>query len=62
MALYDYKCDTCTQTSTVEHPMGANGPSRCDCGGSLRKLFSVGGVSFKGAGFYSNDSRTEPLF
>lgn len=62
MPLYDYKCESCEQTRTVEHPMRANGPTRCDCGGELRKLFNIGGVSFKGAGFYSNDSRTKPLF
>jgi putative FmdB family regulatory protein len=62
MALYDYKCDACERVATVEHPMGAAGPTTCSCGGGFRKLFSVGGVSFKGAGFYSNDSRTAPLF
>lgn len=62
MALYDYKCTGCDEVFTVEHAMSADGPSDCYCGDKLRKMFNVGGVSFKGAGFYSNDNKTEPLW
>lgn len=30
-----------------------------ECGGEVRKVFSNVGISFKGSGFYRNDSRSE---
>ncbi|MBD29999.1 MAG: FmdB family transcriptional regulator [Acidimicrobiaceae bacterium] len=66
MPTYDYKCDTCEHTfelfqSFSEDPLSkctkevCNGPGN----GSVRKIFSAPGISFKGSGFYKNDSRSK---
>jgi len=31
-----------------------------ECGGALRKEFGVGGIAFKGSGFYKTDSVAKP--
>ena len=64
MPTYDYRCDTCEHTfelfqSFAEDPLSTctmevcNGPGN----GTVRKIFSAPGISFKGSGFYKNDSR-----
>ena len=59
MPTYDYRCDTCEHTfelfqSFAEDPLSTctievcNGPGN----GTVRKIFSAPGISFKGSGFY----------
>lgn len=66
MPTYDYRCDTCEHTfelfqSFAEDPLSTctmevcNGPGN----GTVRKIFSAPGISFKGSGFYKNDSRSK---
>ena len=38
---------------------GTDNPNESTCGGEVRKIFSNVGISFKGSGFYRNDSRSE---
>lgn len=38
---------------------GTDNGSESTCGGEVRKIFSNVGISFKGSGFYRNDSRSE---
>ncbi len=37
---------------------GTDSPNESTCGGEVRKIFSNVGISFKGSGFYRNDSRS----
>lgn len=66
MPTYDYRCDTCEHSfelfqSFAEDPLSTctievcNGPGK----GTVRKIFSAPGISFKGSGFYKNDSRSK---
>ena len=66
MPTYDYRCDTCEHTfelfqSFAEDPLSTctievcNGPGN----GTVRKIFSAHGISFKGSGFYKNDNRSK---
>ena len=66
MPTYDYRCDTCEHTfelfqSFAEDPLSTctmevcNGPGN----GTVRKIFSAPGISFKGSGFYKNDNRSK---
>ena len=66
MPTYDYSCDTCEHTfalfqSFAEAPLSTctkevcNGPGN----GKVRKIFSSPVISFKGSGFYKNDSRSK---
>ncbi len=66
MPTYDYRCDTCEHSfelfqSFAEDPLSTctievcNGPGN----GTVRKIFSAPGISFKGSGFYKNDSRSK---
>ena len=66
MPTYDYRCDTCEHTfelfqSFAEDPLATctkevcNGPGN----GTVRKIFSAPGISFKGSGFYKNDNRSK---
>lgn len=58
MPTYQYRCRTCgheleAQQSFTDAPL-----TECpECAGSLRKVFSAVGISFKGSGFYTNDAR-----
>ena len=66
MPTYDYRCDTCEHTfelfqSFAEDPLSTctievcNGPGN----GTVRKIFSAPGITFKGSGFYKNDNRSK---
>ena len=61
MPTYDYRCNTCEKTFEVfqsfsEEPL-INCPDE-ECEGSVKKIFSAPGISFKGSGFYKNDNRS----
>lgn len=58
MPTYSYRCDDCSESIEVRQSIHDAALTRCpNCGGALRKQFSVGGISFKGGGFYRTDSR-----
>lgn len=73
MPIYEYRCTDCGRTferqqSFRDDPIAVcplpvddaalNG-SAPECGGEVRKVFSNVGISFKGSGFYRNDSRSD---
>ena len=58
MPTYDYQCRACGAVTEVIHSMLEDGPSTCErCGGELRRVLYPTGIIFKGAGFYTTDSR-----
>ena len=69
MPTYEYRCSACHTTFDVEQSFRDDplvrcpvegGPDACTAPGEgeLKKLFSAVGISFKGSGFYKNDSRS----
>ncbi|MFC4334787.1 FmdB family zinc ribbon protein [Salininema proteolyticum] len=61
MPVYEYRCSDCGHE--FDQRQGFNDPRLTDCPscsaeGSLKKVFGNVGVSFKGSGFYRNDSRS----
>ena len=59
---YDFICQKCNRTVTVEHSMTAPHPARHKgCGGHLRRVFAPSQIVFKGAGFYTTDRRLDPV-
>jgi putative FmdB family regulatory protein len=56
---YNYKCPKCENVIEQTHAMGADPEIKdCkECKVSLVKMFTFGGVSFNGTGFYSNDKK-----
>lgn len=58
MPTYQYRCRDCGEDLEVVQSFTDDALTTCPaCGGSLRKVFSAVGISFKGSGFYANDSR-----
>ena len=61
MPTYDYKCDTCEEVFEVFQSFNDDPLTGCPeeiCEGLVKKIFSAPGISFKGSGFYKNDSRS----
>ena len=59
MPTYEYRCRDCGEDLEVQQSFTEDSLTVCpSCGGSLRKLFGNVGISFKGTGFYKNDSRS----
>jgi len=59
MPIYRYVCDNCGAEFTVMHGMNVTPEVRCEkCGGIARKGIGRVGISFKGSGFYINDSKS----
>lgn len=59
MPTYEYACRTCDEQLEVVQSFRDDPLTDCpSCGGELRKVFSPVGISFKGSGFYKNDSRS----
>ena len=61
MPTYDYKCETCGKTFEVFQSFHEDPIAACpeeECLGPVKKIFSAPGISFKGSGFYKNDSRS----
>jgi putative FmdB family regulatory protein len=55
---YEYRCKDCGTELEVVQAFTDDALTTCDaCGGALRKVFGSVGISFKGSGFYKNDSR-----
>jgi putative FmdB family regulatory protein len=60
MPTYQYRCGQCgeqfdARQSIHDDPLIAHE----SCGGTLAKVFGVGGIVLKGPGFYRNDSRSK---
>ena len=72
MPTYDYQCSTCnvhfelfqsfSEDTLKKCPTKKSGNSPEGCAspgkGKVSKVFSAPGISFKGSGFYKNDSRS----
>lgn len=60
MPLYDYKCTKCGKKFEVIQKMSDEAVAACpDCGGEGKRQISTEiGISFKGTGFYVNDSHS----
>lgn len=60
MPTYEYACKSCGEHLEVVQSFSDEPLTTCPaCGGPLRKVFGSIGISFKGSGFYRNDSRSE---
>ena len=58
MPTYEYRCKDCSHTFDAYQAFSDDALTECpECGGALKKLFGNVGISFKGSGFYKNDSR-----
>jgi putative FmdB family regulatory protein len=58
MPTYEYACRSCGEHLEVVQSFRDEPLTECPhCRGALRKVFSPVGISFKGSGFYSTDSR-----
>ncbi|MDQ2677673.1 MAG: FmdB family transcriptional regulator [Actinomycetota bacterium] len=58
MPLYEYRCKTCDHQFEIQQAFTDDALTTCpECEGALKKVFSPVGISFKGSGFYKNDSR-----
>ena len=59
MPTYQYRCRDCGEELEVVQSFTDKPKTKCPaCKGSLRKVFAAPGISFKGSGFYKNDSRS----
>jgi len=60
MPLYEYRCKNCGHQFEIQQSMSEDSLTVCpDCGEpQLRKVFQPVGITFKGTGFYKNDSRS----
>ena len=56
MAMYTYEC-ACGQVLEISHNITEDPEIECNnCDGMMyRKIVPIGGVSFKGSGFYKTD-------
>lgn len=59
MPTYEYRCKACGHELEIVQAFTDDALTRCEaCGADqLRKVFGSVGISFKGSGFYKNDSR-----
>jgi putative FmdB family regulatory protein len=58
MPTYEYRCKDCENELEAVQGFHDEPLTECpSCGGTLRKKFGSVGISFKGSGFYKNDSR-----
>ena len=58
MPTYQYRCQSCREEFEARQSFTDGALTNCpdsDCGGSVNKVFSSVGISFKGDGFYKND-------
>ncbi len=61
MPTYEYKCENCGPFDHVQS-MTEEALDACpDCEGSVKRLISKNVlITFKGSGFYANDSKAKP--
>lgn len=57
MATYEYKCNQCQTSLTVNRSISEKDPGyECEtCKKPMTKVYSIGNPVFKGSGFYSKD-------
>jgi putative FmdB family regulatory protein len=61
MPTYSYACKACEHQFDIQQGLNESALEKCPkCGGELRKVFGKVGVTFKGSGFYRNDSGSAP--
>jgi putative FmdB family regulatory protein len=54
MPVYTYSCEKCEDIKEIVKAMSDPDPDKCpDCGSDVKRVFSVGGIQFRGKGFYS---------
>jgi len=54
MPVYVYSCEKCEDNKELVKSMSDPDPETCpDCGSTIKRVFGVGGIQFKGKGFYS---------
>ena len=59
MPTYEYRCKDCGHELEAQQAFSDDPLTECpSCGGALKKKFGSVGISFKGSGFYKNDSRS----
>jgi putative FmdB family regulatory protein len=59
MPTYSYRCTECDNAFDIQQAFTDSSLTVCPvCGGKLRKVFGVVGVTFNGPGFYRTDSRS----
>jgi putative FmdB family regulatory protein len=59
MPTYEYRCKDCRHDLEAVQAFTDDALTECPaCGGLLKKRFGSVGITFKGSGFYKNDSRT----
>ncbi|GAA4159479.1 hypothetical protein GCM10022286_13930 [Gryllotalpicola daejeonensis] len=59
MPTYSYKCTECGHAFDIVQSISDSSLTACpNCGGALRKVFGLTGVTFNGSGFYRTDSRS----
>lgn len=58
MPIYMVKCRDCGEYEDIHRNFHEDNIGQCNCGGDRRKIFNVGGVSFRGHGFYRTDNQT----
>lgn len=56
MPIYAFRCRDCGEHVDVHRNFHDIYEETCRCGGVMRKVFTVGGVAFKGNGFYRTDN------
>lgn len=60
MPTYEYRCKDCGEQLEVVQAFADDPLTECpNCRGNLKKVFNSVGISFKGSGFYKNDSRSK---
>ncbi|KTR38758.1 MULTISPECIES: FmdB family zinc ribbon protein [Rothia] len=59
MPVYAYECKSCHHAFDIRQSFDDEALTRCPACGeqTLRKKFGTVGVTFRGSGFYSTDSR-----
>lgn len=58
MPIYEYACDSCDHRFEVEQSMRDTPLTTCpECEGTIRRVFGLSSVIFKGKGFYCTDTK-----
>lgn len=60
MPTYVYECSSCSEVFEVEQRITEDPLKDCKCGsaGTVKRVIQPVGISFKGSGFYVNDSKS----
>tara|TARA_B110001454_G_scaffold194571_1_gene196239 strand:- start:823 stop:999 length:177 start_codon:yes stop_codon:yes gene_type:complete len=53
MPLYEYRCDCGNEF--LQRQAINDDPMHCPCGQQAKRVYGLGGIVFKGKGFYSTD-------